>query len=397
MKKIQKRLLFILGVTLLLGACSKMNDLHDVYLRRGETIYVGKPDSVKIFGGKERIKIRFWSSDPKAANLVIYWLNRTDSIVFSIPPHVATDSLEVIIPNLPEYNYSFEFVTTNKIFGNKSVPLEVNGNSYGANFQSSLLDRLISSTTLLTINQLEIKWLGTIEKGIGNEITYVNTSGVSKRIYVPMSDAQTLIDSVDLLKGIKTRTLFLPEPNAIDTFYTAFKDIPFEKIVIMDRSLFARWNPPGIPYKEYYTTFSIENLWDDDPGTRYFYLAPAFPDNFTFDLGQTSIISRINVKMDPGQLFSGQSVKEFEIWASASANVTDDFSVGWVKLGSYIFNKPTESGGSAKDNTALGLSGENFSVNADAPAVRYVRFVIKSTWGAGLYTTLAEVTFFKPL
>lgn len=223
MKSIRKRLLFVFGVAIFLGACSKMNDLHDVYLQRGETIYVGKPDSVKIFGGKERVKIRFWSSDPKAANLVIYWLTRTDSMSFSIPDHPAADSLEFIIKGLPEYNYSFELVTTNKNFGNRSVPLESNGNSYGAIFQSGLLDRLIGSSRLSDTNELEINWLGAIENAIGTEVEYVNSEGATLTRFVPIDESFTLIEQVT--SSVKYRTLYLPEKNAIDTFYTAYRPV----------------------------------------------------------------------------------------------------------------------------------------------------------------------------
>lgn len=396
MKSIHKfRLLYSLATIALfsLGACSKMDDLHDPYLKRGETIYVGKPDSLKIFAGKDRVKLRYWISDPKSAKMTVYWLSRRDSVVIDIPPHSAKDSLEYIISNLPEYTHSFEFVTSNKNFENKSVTFQAPGTAYGDNFQSSLSNRIIQSTFLPSATELKINWLGSVEKGIGSEVVYFNSNGVSMKRYVPMIDSETLIEDVDVTKGVTTRTLFLPEPTAIDTFYTAYKEIEIEKIVAMDKSLFAKWNPPGIPLKQYAAAYGLDKLWDNSAATRYLVILSAFPLSQTFDLGQTSIITRINARMTSGQLFSGQSIKDFEIWGSPTPNVSDDFSVGWVKLGSYTFSKV----GSPGEDTVKGLAGEDFPVDANAPAVRYIRFVINSTWGGGKAATLDELTFLKPL
>src|SRR5690554_2206975 len=67
-----------------LSSCSKMNDLHDEYLKRGEQIYVGQPDSAKIFPGNERALLRYWTSDPKASKLLVYWNARQDSLLLDI-------------------------------------------------------------------------------------------------------------------------------------------------------------------------------------------------------------------------------------------------------------------------------------------------------------------------
>lgn len=219
------RLLYSLAATafLFLGACSEMNDLHDPYLRRGETIYVGKPDSVKIFAGNERALIRYWASDPKAAKLVVYWLSRTDSMVFDIPSHHPAEALEVMLTNLPEYNYTFELETLNEDYKYRSVTLEASGNTYGSFFQNSLRNRLVSSTEF-SDSQLQIEWLGAIENAIATEIVYMDTLGATSTVFAPMSEAVTVIDDVD--NSVEYRTLFLPEENAIDTFYTEFIQIP---------------------------------------------------------------------------------------------------------------------------------------------------------------------------
>src|SRR5690606_27000999 len=123
-------------------ACSKMNDLHDEYLQRGETIYVGKPDSLRTFAGHERILLRYWSSDPKATQMTVYWNLRTDSVVFTIPSHAATDSIDVFIPDLPEYNDSFEAVSRSADGSKRSTAHPFSAASYGPFFQSILTNRV---------------------------------------------------------------------------------------------------------------------------------------------------------------------------------------------------------------------------------------------------------------
>ena len=55
--------------------------------------------------------------------------------------------------------------------------------------------------------------------------------------------------------------------------------------------------------------------------------------------------------------------------------------------------KPTDYGGSGQEDQAKLASGEDFSVDPNAPPVRYIRFVSLSTWGSSQYTTLTELQF----
>jgi len=376
------------------SSCSKMNDKHDEYLQRGETIYVGKPDSVKVLAGKERVKFRFWSSDPKAAKLAVYWLSRTDSVIVDIPAHLAKDSLEFIIPNLPEYNYSFELVSMNKDFKNRSVTFQANGSSYGEKFQSSLVNRVIESSIKYPA-YLEIKWLGAVEKGIGSELKYVNTLGKNVTLFVPMTEKITTI--TDLVGGINYRTSFLPTLTSIDTFYTVYKQVPIESL--MDKTMFKRWNPTGIPYSQLSATYAIEKLWDNSLDAWFITNTTAFPHSFTFDLGQTKKLTSFKhwQRLTITVLYRIQNVKKFELWGSATPNVTADFA-GWVKLGDYASVKPSglPVGTESTDDINFATAGENFRIYPTAPPVRYIRYVVTEAW-SGLQTVAAvgEMTFYE--
>lgn len=384
-----------------LSSCSKMNDLHDEYLRRGETIYVGKPDSVKILAGKKRVKVRYWSSDPKATKLAVYWLSRTDSVIVDIPAHSAKDSLEFIIPNLPEYNYSFELVTMNNQFKNRSVTFQASGSSFGERFQSTLSDRLVqSSRRRLYSTYLETKWLGSIEKAIGCELVYVNTLGATVKKFVPMTETTTLI--TDLVGGVNYRTLYLPTVSSIDTFYTAFKPLPIESLTEqqMDKALFKKWNPTGIPYSELSATYPITKLWDNNSAANWYITnTTPFPYSFTFDMGQTVKLRRFMQwqRLTISVLYRTQNVKKFQLWGSDSPDVNASFN-GWVKLGDFESVKPSglPLGQESAADIAYATAGESFTVDPNAPPVRYIRYVATECWD-GKQTTIAvgEMTFFE--
>lgn len=212
------------GVILLTSyACTDMNYLHDDYLKRGETIYVGRPDSVKTFPGKERIKIQYWLSDPKAVYLVINFASGRDSVLLNVPPHPLKDSLEVYLDNLPEEDYLLELVTMNKDFRHRSIPYQISASSYGAIFQEGLVNRIISSATVIEGDSVEIKWLGAVENGLGSELIYKDKAGKDNKVFIPMSERISKI--ADFSSGLEYRTAFLPEEHAIDTFYTDFQPI----------------------------------------------------------------------------------------------------------------------------------------------------------------------------
>ena len=279
---------------LLIGACTKMNDFHDGYLKDGETLYVGKVDSAKIFPGKGRIVLRYWISDPKAKKLVIYWKSRTDSLLIDVPDRPVGSPLEITIPNLDEGDYLFEMITRNKDMKNPSVVFYIGGRAYGQKFQASLTDRLIKEAVFLPSGAAEIRWFGAVENALGTELVYTNKAGVEVQKFIPIGENITTI--TDLASNVKYRTLFLPVPTAIDNFYTDYQPVTLVTIKELDQSKYAKWNPAGIPYNELSATYSITKLWDRNLDSWYIQsvanrISPTTPNNFTFDLGQTVKLS----------------------------------------------------------------------------------------------------------
>lgn len=61
-----------------------MNAIHDEYLKRGETIYIGAVDSLKSNPGNNRVRLKWqMNADPRIKDLIICWNNKKDSDYFT--------------------------------------------------------------------------------------------------------------------------------------------------------------------------------------------------------------------------------------------------------------------------------------------------------------------------
>lgn len=224
MKKIKYLGLLITCLYMVL-ACSKMNDKHDFYLEDGEIIYIGRVDSARILPGNERFVLRYWIRDSRAKELKVFWNEKRDSSIVSIPEHQPTDSIDVLFGGngkiIPEGNYTFQLISTDG-YNLKSVPFEVLGNVYGGQFASTLVNRFINGISYHTDNnQLIITWGDPSSfKDIGIEITYFE--GEEKKVikFISEKGTQTTINNFNIEKRGSYRTMFLPESMAIDTFFT---------------------------------------------------------------------------------------------------------------------------------------------------------------------------------
>lgn len=240
MKKVILFILSIFPVVALFMACSNMNDIHDIYLAEGERIYIGKVDSIKLFPGNERVKIRYWASDPRAKTVGFYWYPNNDSMFVDITHVTNKDSFEVYVggiesaKTIAEGNYTLRIITRDNK-GHFSIPFEKIMNVYGSKFQSTLTNRILKSLTYNdTDGLLSLNLSGAVnDKEIGARFYYTDREGVSHDDFIAdakITGAVQLVN-VDPTKGVKYQTAFLPDPMAIDTFYTTKTPITIEQTV----------------------------------------------------------------------------------------------------------------------------------------------------------------------
>lgn len=201
-------------------SCSKMNDLHQPYLDEGEIVYGAKVDSVAPGAGRNRIRFEIFIMSQRIETCRIFWNDFTDSTEIQI--NNQSGIYKEILENMEETEYIFQFVSIDK-YGHRSLPFEVTGNVYGDRFQVALINRAIKSTTPLVDGNLTIHWSTAVNYGICCNLLYMNVNGDQVTKKIPMSETVTVL--TDLASGLKYNTSFIPEPTAIDTFYTDFKTV----------------------------------------------------------------------------------------------------------------------------------------------------------------------------
>lgn len=200
------------------------SDEYLKYTEGGEISYTGKIDSLKFYPGKNRVMVKgLIISDPKVTQLRVYWNNKADSIVVPINRTSGVDVVTSIIPDLPENIYNFQ-VKTFDAKGNGSVVQDKTTQVYGERYEASLSDRKISSSSLSSNLSLTINF-ATMDLTTGayaTEVFYTDKFNVEHTVTVPVADSQVIIPDYKIGSQFKQRSLFLPVPTSIDTFYTNF-------------------------------------------------------------------------------------------------------------------------------------------------------------------------------
>ena len=351
-------------------SCSKMNDLHQKYLDEGEIIYAAKVDSVAPRAGKNRIQLEMFIVSQRIKTVRIFWNDYKDSVDVAIDSK--TGVFKKQLENMAEKGYIFQFVSIDE-FGHKSLPFEVTGNVYGDTFQAILFNRTIKDVTSLENGVLTISWSGAVDKGLRCDLVYTNIAGTQVIKSVPMTELTTVLP--DLASDLKYRTLFLPEPTAIDTFYTDYKTIP---IIVEAKVSKTDWKITGFDTEEPaegapngLATAAIDDNLNTYWHSQWSGANPPYPHWFSIDMGKEVTISCIEVFRRQGNN-GGQTKHQFLY----SDNGTD-----WTDFGTFPMDVNTDS-------------GQKFR-SATNPTARYIKYVALE--GPNFYAFLAELNVYTPL
>jgi hypothetical protein len=234
----------------MLASCEKAP--QEEFMKGGEIIYTGKPDSLQSFAGYKRNKLTWYLvSDPKISKAKVFWNNpvlpegRTqgpndrnpgrDSVIIDIQRTSGKQLVEVNIDRLEEGVYTFDVYTYDKN-GNTSIKSEVIGEVYAETFQNSISNRSLDSAEYYTtLNEVKLKWFGVAQQAVVVDLNYTDVSGqlksiqITKVIFDPRKPG-AFVDR-DILPDYKEgtafqyRTGYLPVPTAIDTFFTGFREV----------------------------------------------------------------------------------------------------------------------------------------------------------------------------
>lgn len=219
--------------------CSDMHELHQPYLEKGEQIYTEKVDSLRTFSGKNRVELKwFLFSDVSIKQARIIWTDRfdvKDSLDFDIS--VSSGVLQEyskVIEDLEEGPFLFE-VRTLDAFGNRSIPVTKTARALGGIYLSTLTNRQIASHVVDNNDLFEVGFVMSTnlpEDYIYSEFKYTDNNGDEATYVLPSDnlDGFTLaLSDIDITKNIFFRSVYLPNGNAIDLFYTDYQEYVIEE------------------------------------------------------------------------------------------------------------------------------------------------------------------------
>lgn len=209
-------------------ACSDMNDLHDIYLQNGETIYTAKFDSIKLYPGRYRMRVDYWVTDPKAEKCQVEWNMGAESTVVDITNTINEVPNSFYIDNLEETTISFDFNTCTAEMQYPSLKTNVTTTIYGDKYASTLLNANISSFEYSKEEQLlTLYWSANYDNVIAYLIRYIDNAGVEQEVRVEVNaDKKAVLTDFRESGSLVYASVYLPIEGAIDEFVTAYSE-PF--------------------------------------------------------------------------------------------------------------------------------------------------------------------------
>lgn len=234
-----KAIFYVLNKALLLWggfmlfSCTKMDD-YKKYFDKEEIIYIGKPDSLQVFAGRERVKLQWLIiSDPKVSSAMIYWSNKTKERKIDIKRGTGVDTVQTIIEGLNQGFHSFEVFTMDDE-GNRSISVFASGMVYGENYEQSLPNRSVEGVKYQIGGNTFINWLLADSTSVGVRLSYKNLGGENKTLIVKNNETITELYEHDLGTEIKYQTMYKPDSLSIDTFYAPVVDVKVNEILLQN-------------------------------------------------------------------------------------------------------------------------------------------------------------------
>ena len=204
-----------------LVSCKEMDFNYKQFIEGGETVYVGRADSLLVMGGNQRAELRWLLvSDPKISSYKIFWNNRADSLVGNLQKTEQVDTVRVLLDNLEEKTHEFAVYHFDEN-GNSSVRTSVISRVYGEKYRSVLINRALNSHKRLNTNQLQITWNFADAEFLFSEIKYNDINGQAVLLHSDREKEADTLRNFAAGQAFELRSAFKPVLG-IDTFYTDF-------------------------------------------------------------------------------------------------------------------------------------------------------------------------------
>lgn len=205
------------------SACSDLMDTHKEFIKGGEIIYAPKPDTIYFKAGKNRVQLNYKiSKAPNIKEIEVSWNRGEDIRNFPLEMENGGSEGVLYIEDLVEHSYSFEVKLIDN-FGHSSLSTSGFGRSYGDIYQASLQSRAADALKATDEGGV-IVWLPASSGLLYNEVKYTNNQGVEKTVQSSADDSQLLLPDFQSGKGVQYRSVYIPEENCVDKFYTEWRN-----------------------------------------------------------------------------------------------------------------------------------------------------------------------------
>lgn len=356
----------VLAATLV--ACSKMDATYVDFIKKGSITYVGTPDSLKVYPGKNRLKLEWLLSDPSATRVKIYWNNKSDSLDIPVSADPQTNKMSVWLDDLREGSYSFDITFYDKD-NNRSVVTNAIGKVYGDIYVNTLLSRPVKSGIFVN-DTVTVTWGAADITVIGTELNYTDKDGQDHTVLTPTDVVTTRLPNYSMAayETFKYRTLYVPDSLAIDTFYTPYQTVkvtgpPLEYV----RSA---WTAGTEDY-DLSNPRPPQNTLDGNNGSIWHMdKTKGYPHPMTVDMKTENLVSGFfYVQRTP---LDG-AVKLVEI------EVSNDGTT-WKSLGAYTFEN---------------IGTKQYMELLEPATFRHFRIIVRSDYKNGTATALAEIGTYR--
>lgn len=393
-------------INICLSSCGKMDNSYYEYIKNGESIYPGRPDSVQCYPGKNRVMITWLLTDPNVKRCLILWNEGADSLNISVDRSNIADTFRVVINELEERSYVFTLYSFDEN-GHRSVRTEADCKVYGAAYESTLNNRLLKEA--LSVNgNMKVTWGDSVEGSLGTEIRYLDQRHDVKVVLVKGTENLTRMDGLPLGDTLQYRSVSLPLPGALDTFYTAYETVVLKAATpqLLDVSTFHDFVLPGDAEGSNGTT--VSNMWNgvlvgkigNDIAWYRTVNGSGIPHWFTFDMGIHAKITRLVIWQrgtidEHTLLYANGNPEQWEVWGSNTPDPDGGWD-GWVKLADCQSVKPSglPVGQTTQEDIDHASAGEMFTFPDTAPSVRYLRMKILRTWANTDYVFISELSLY---
>ncbi|MCG8305769.1 MAG: hypothetical protein MI975_00160 [Cytophagales bacterium] len=379
--------LVVFGVLAL--ACESQEDTFSEFVKNGETIYIGKADTVSVAPGFKKLRFSVaLNADPKISK---GWLESTDGSVgheFDVNRTKNGKDTVTFDLELEEGEYTFSLYLMDDA-GHRSIRSEVPARVFGEKYQASLLNRGIKNIEAFADGSAKISWSTPGEGIIETMLNYEDADGNTQTMPVSNDETKTVIASCKLGGKIQVSSTYKPIENAIDAFGAIPFETTFPTLFQLDKNNFAVIKLAN-DIAGTKAGGSLTKLYDGNIGGNNFYHSDPkndpMPQHFTLDLGVSSNIAEIEIYGRTGGKSSiEKNPRILEIWgindlAGAETMLPsndpgweqESLDKGWVKLAEITH--PDDLNNAPTDYI--------MTVADQSPSVRYIRFVVKATWRA---------------